>query len=186
MKFTLSWLREHLDTTATTGELSRTMTMIGLEVEHVDEPSAALRPFAVAQVLEVAPHPNADRLRVCTVDTGAETIQVVCGAPNARSGMKVVLARPGMVIPDSGKKLEKGVIRGIESQGMMCSARELGLGQDHDGILDLPADSVLGTSVLDVLPIETVFDVAITPNRADCLGVRGIARDLAAAGLGTL
>ncbi|MBF0561106.1 MAG: phenylalanine--tRNA ligase subunit beta, partial [Alphaproteobacteria bacterium] len=186
MKFTLSWLKQHLDTTASVETIGATLTMIGLEVEAIVEPAAALNQFLVAHAIEAGPHPNADRLRVCRVDTGSETIQVVCGAPNAHAGMKAVLARPGMVIPTSGETLKKGVIRGVESQGMLCSARELGLGEDHSGILDLPPETSVGASVVEALALEALFDIAITPNRADCLGVRGIARDLAAAGLGTL
>lgn len=186
MKFTLSWLKDHLETEASLAEIARTLTMIGLEVEEVHDPGAELADFIVGHVRSAEPHPNADKLKVCHVDTGADTLQVICGAPNARTGLKVVLARPGTVIPATGDTLKKGKIRGVESQGMMCSARELNLGEDHTGIIELEADAPTGAPVTEVLPVDPVIDIAITPNRADCLGVRGIARDLAAAGLGTL
>ncbi|TAN53709.1 MAG: phenylalanine--tRNA ligase subunit beta, partial [Rhodospirillales bacterium] len=186
MKFTLSWLKDHLDTTATLSEILERLTMLGLEVEGVEDPASALSGLIVGHVLEANQHPNADRLRVCKVDTGKGTIQVVCGAPNARAGLKVALALPGAVIPASGEVLKKGAIRGQESQGMMCSNRELKLGEDHDGIIELEESAPVGAALTSVLSLDPVIDIAITPNRADCLGVRGIARDLAAAGLGTL
>jgi phenylalanyl-tRNA synthetase beta chain len=187
MKFTLSWLEDHLETEATLDEIADRLTMIGLEVEEVTDRSVPLRPFTVAEVTEVAPHPKAERLTLCTVETGQGTLQVVCGAPNARAGMKGVLARAGTVIPSTGATLKKSTIRGVESCGMLCSAAELGLGEDHTGIVELPEDAPLGAPVAAVLGLDDpVIDVAVTPNRADCLGVRGIARDLAAAGLGTL
>lgn len=186
MKFTLSWLKDHLDTTAPLSEILERLTMLGLEVEGVEDPASALSGFIVGHVLEANQHPNADRLRVCKVDTGKETIQVVCGAPNARQGIKVALALPGTVIPASGEALKKGAIRGQESQGMMCSTRELKLGDDHDGIIELDAQAPVGAPLAEVLSLDPVIEIAITPNRADCLGVRGIARDLAAAGLGNL
>lgn len=186
MKFTLSWLKEHLDTDAPLAEIGRTLTMIGLEVEEIVDPGAALGDFIVAHVREAEKHPDADKLKVCKVDTGSEVLQIVCGAPNARAGLKVALARPGSVIPTTGDKLKKGKIRGVESQGMMCSSRELGLGDDHAGIIELPEDAPVGAPLISVLPVDPIIDIAITPNRADCLGVRGVARDLAAAGLGTL
>ncbi|MEO5374048.1 MAG: phenylalanine--tRNA ligase subunit beta [Alphaproteobacteria bacterium] len=186
MKFTLSWLKQHLSTEASVAVIADTLTMIGLEVEEVREPDPALGAFIVAHVLEAVKHPEADRLRVCTVDTGDGIIQVVCGAANAHAGMKAVLARPGVTIPATGDVLKKGVIRGVESQGMLCSSRELGLGDDHDGIIDLPAETPVGRPLPEVLDFDPLFDIAITPNRADCLGVRGVARDLAAAGLGRL
>lgn len=186
MKLTLAWLKEHLETDATLAIVSKTLTDIGLEVEGIDDPGAALADFIVGHVLTADKHPQADKLKLCTVDTGNGTLQVVCGAPNARAGLKVVLARPGCVIPIDGQVLKKGTIRGVESQGMMCSSRELGLGDDHNGIIELPVDSPVGAPVTTVLANDPVIDINVTPNRADCLGVRGVARDLAAAGLGTL
>jgi len=186
MKFTLSWLKDHLDTTATPDDISAKLTAIGLEVESLSDPGKALAAFIVGHVLEADKHPNADRLKLCKVSTGTETLQVVCGAPNARAGLKVVLARPGDIIPESGEKLKKGAIRGVESQGMMCSTRELKLGEDHDGIIELPDTAQVGASVTTALNIDPVFEINLTPNRVDALGVRGVARDLAAAGLGTL
>lgn len=186
MKFTLSWLKEHLDTTAGVDEIATKLTAIGLEVESLQDPGKSLSALIVGHVLEADKHPNADRLKLCKVSTGTETLQVVCGAPNARAGLKVVLARPGDVIPESGEKLKKGAIRGVESQGMMCSTRELKLGEDHDGIIELPDSAVVGASVTTVLNIDPVIEINLTPNRVDALGVRGVARDLAAAGLGRL
>ncbi len=186
MKFTLSWLKDHLDTDAPLAEIGKTLTMIGLEVEEIHDPGAVLGDFIVGHVLAAEKHPDADKLRVCKVDTGTETLQIICGAPNAREGIKVALARPGNIIPATGDKLKKGKIRGVESQGMMCSTRELGLGDDHDGIIELPADAPIGAPLTKVLPTDPVIDIAVTPNRADALSVRGVARDLAAAGLGTL
>jgi phenylalanyl-tRNA synthetase beta chain len=186
MKFTLSWLKDHLDTSANVDEIAVKLTAIGLEVEHIENPAKNLSGLIVGHVLEADKHPNADRLKLCKVSTGAETLQVVCGAPNARAGLKVVLARPGDVIPESGEKLKKGAIRGVESQGMMCSTRELKLGEDHDGIIELPESAVTGAPVTSVLNIDPVIEINLTPNRVDALGVRGIARDLAAAGLGKI
>jgi phenylalanyl-tRNA synthetase beta chain len=187
MKFTLSWLKEHLDTQATLDDIVSALTRIGLEVESVDNPAAKLAVFKIAHVIEAVPHPNADKLRVCKVDTGSEIVQVVCGAPNARTGMKAVLGRPGDYVPGIDVTLKEAEIRGVKSQGMMCSARELELGEDHDGILDLPADAPVGAAYADYAGLnDPVIDVAITPNRQDCMGVAGIARDLAAAGLGKL
>lgn len=186
MKFTLSWLKDHLDTDASLAEIGRTLTMIGLEVEAIHDPGAELADFIVGHVRSAEKHPDADKLQVCSVDTGSEVLQIVCGAPNARAGLKVVLARPGNIIPVDGSKLKKGKVRGVESMGMMCSSRELNLGDDHAGIIELPADAPTGAPVTQVLPADPVIDIAITPNRADCLGVRGVARDLAAAGLGSL
>ena len=186
MKFTLSWLRRHLEFSATQQEISKKLTMLGLEVEGIDDPAARLSGFVVGYVMEAVPHPNADRLRLCKVDGGNGVLQVVCGAPNARAGIKVVLATPGVVIPVTGEALKKGVVRGLESEGMMCSSRELGLGDDHDGIIELPADAPIGKSLSDVMACDPLFDISVTPNRADCLSVRGIARDLAAAGVGRL
>ena len=186
MKFTLSWLKDHLETNASLDEITDKLTAIGLEVEGVENPGALLADFIVAHVTEAKQHPNADRLRVCTVNTGSETLQVVCGAPNAKTGMKAVLARVGTTIPASGDKLKKGKIRGEESQGMLCSAQELKLGEDHSGIIELPADAPVGVPVTDVMPLDPIIEIALTPNRVDALGVRGVARDLAAAGIGKL
>ncbi|WP_142848880.1 phenylalanine--tRNA ligase subunit beta [Telmatospirillum sp. J64-1] len=186
MKFTLSWLKQHLDTEASLDQIVEKLTALGLEVEDVKDPSAQLQPFTVARIQEAEKHPNADRLRVCKVDTGSGVIQVVCGAPNARAGLKVILAQPGARIPVTGDVLKKGVVRGVESQGMMCSWRELGLGEDHEGIAELEASSQVGAKLVDVMEFDPVIDISLTPNRADCLGIRGIARDLAAAGLGRL
>jgi len=188
MKFTLSWLRDHLDTDADAATIADTMTRIGLEVEGVENPAEALRPFTIARVVTAQRHPQADKLQVLTVDTGSgEALQVVCGAPNARAGLVGVFGGPGTYVPGSDFTLKKAAIRGVESNGMMCSARELQLGEDHDGIIELPSDAPVGTSFADYADLDdAVFDVAITPNRQDCMGVRGIARDLAAAGIGTL
>ncbi|UUX51328.1 phenylalanine--tRNA ligase subunit beta [Nisaea acidiphila] len=187
MKFTLSWLKEHLETEASLEEICDALPMLGLEVEELINPAEKLKPFTIAHVVEAVQHPNADRLRVCKVDTGKEIIQVVCGAPNARTGMKGVFAPSGSHIPGTGVDLKPGVIRGEESNGMLCSEREMGLSEDHDGIIDLPEDAPVGASFADYAGLDDpVIDIAITPDRADCLGVRGIARDLAAAGLGKL
>lgn len=187
MKFTLSWLKQHLDTTASLQEICDAVTAIGLELESVDDRAAKLAPFIVGYVVEAKKHPDADRLRVCIVDTGKEQVQVVCGAPNARTGMKGVFARAGLVVPGTGLLLKAGNIRGQASNGMLCSAREMGLSDEHDGIIDLPADAPVGAPFAKVLGLDdAVIDVSVTPNRQDCLGVRGIARDLAAKGIGTL
>ncbi|MCC7259841.1 MAG: phenylalanine--tRNA ligase subunit beta [Alphaproteobacteria bacterium] len=187
MTFTLRWLKDHLDTNATADAIAEKLTALGLEVESVTDKGAILKPFIVAEVLETRPHPNADRLKICTVNNGEGTQEVVCGAPNARAGIKAVLARTGTTIPDSGMVLKAAKIRGVDSNGMLCSTREMGLGTEHDGIIELPADAPVGKPVAEVLGLDdVVFDIAITPDRGDCLGVRGIARDLAAAGVGTL
>ncbi|MEJ1157510.1 phenylalanine--tRNA ligase subunit beta [Prosthecomicrobium sp. N25] len=188
MKFTLSWLKDHLDTSASLDEIVETLTMIGLEVEGVDDKAKALRPFTVAYVISAEQHPNADRLRVCMVDTGhGEPVQVVCGAPNARTGMKSVFSPPGTYIPGKDITLGVGTIRGVESRGMLCSAAELQLSDDHTGIIELPSDAPVGLSYVAYAELDDpVIDVSLTPNRADCTGVRGIARDLAATDLGTL
>jgi phenylalanyl-tRNA synthetase beta chain len=187
MKFTLSWLRDHLDTKADLDTITETLTGIGLELEGVENPGAALAPFRIAHVIEAAQHPNADRLRACTVDAGDGPVSVVCGAPNARTGMKAVFAPVGATIPASGMVLKAGEIRGVPSLGMLCSARELGLGDDHDGIIELPADAPVGASYADWAGLdEPVIEIAVTPNRGDALAVRGVARDLAAAGVGAL
>jgi phenylalanyl-tRNA synthetase beta chain len=186
MKFTLSWLKEHLDTDASPDAIVDKLTMIGLEVENVEDKGKALAPFTVAHVLSAEKHPNADKLKVCMVETGAGApVQVVCGAPNARAGMKGVFAPPGTHIPGTGLDLKVATVRGVESRGMLCSARELGLGDDHAGIIDLPADAPVGRKIADVLGLsDPVIEINLTPNRADCTGVHGIARDLAAADMG--
>ena len=191
MKFTLSWLRDHLDTDATLDAILEALTDIGLEVEGVEDPVAKLRPFTIAKVKTAEQHPDADRLRVCTVETDEGDKQIVCGAPNARAGITVVLAKPGDYVPGIDTTLSVGKIRGVESHGMMASERELELSDEHDGIIELPSGEV-GQSFADWLAanrpaaVDPVIEIAITPNRPDALGVRGIARDLAARGLGTL
>ncbi len=187
MKFTLSWLKDHLETEATLNEITDMLTMVGLEVEEVDDPAAKFAPFQVAYVESAEQHPDADRLRVCMVNTGDEIVQVVCGAPNARAGMKGVFAPSGSTIPGSGLVLTPAKIRGVESSGMLCSEREMGMSDEHDGIIELAGDAEVGTPFASLMGLDDpVIEIAITPNRPDCLGVYGIARDLAAAGLGTL
>ncbi|URW75613.1 phenylalanine--tRNA ligase subunit beta [Sphingomonas donggukensis] len=187
MKFTLSWLKDHLDTEATVDQVADALTRIGLEIEGVENPGAKLAAFRVAKVLSAERHPQADKLQVLSVDAGDGPMQVVCGAPNARAGLVGVFGMPGATVPANGMVLKVAEIRGVVSNGMMCSTRELELGDDHDGIIELPADAPVGTAYPDYAGLnDAVFDVAITPNRQDCMGVRGIARDLAAAGLGTL
>lgn len=187
MKFTLSWLREHLDTEAGLDEIVATLIRIGLEVEHVENKARALAPFVIARVVSAEPHPDADRLRVCVVDPGNGAVQVVCGAPNARAGMKGVFAAPGSFIPGTAAELKIGTIRGIESRGMLLSERELGLSDQHAGIIEVPEEAPVGTAYAVWAGLDDpVIDVAVTPNRPDCLGVAGIARDLTAAGLGSL
>jgi phenylalanyl-tRNA synthetase beta chain len=189
MKFTLSWLRDHLDTTATTDEICAKLNTIGLEVEGVEDPGAALAPFRTARIIEAVQHPNADRLRVCRVDAGPgfDPVQVVCGAPNARTGLSVIFAPPGTWIPGLDITIKEGAIRGETSGGMLCSLRELGLGEEHDGIAELPDDIVPGQSYADFAGLnDPVIEIGVTPNRGDALAVRGIARDLAAAGIGHL
>jgi phenylalanyl-tRNA synthetase beta chain len=187
MKFSLSWLKQHLDTDASLNDICDKLTAIGLEVEGVEDPGKKLAPFIVAQVLECEPHSNSDHLHVCKVDTGKEVLQIVCGAPNARKGIKVVLARPGDVMPDTGQALKKGAIRGVESFGMMCAVDELGIGDEHEGIIELGADAPVGGSFAAYGGFDDpVIEINLTPNRPDCAGVYGIARDLSAAGLGKL
>ena len=187
MKFTLSWLKDHLDTAAPLAEIVETLTRIGLEVEGLEDPAAQLGGFTIASVVEAVQHPNADRLRVCKVDTGKEIVQVVCGAPNARAGMKGVFSPAGTYIPGKAITLGKGVIRGVESNGMLCSGAELLISDDHDGILDLPADAPVGATYVEWAGLaDPVIEINLTPNRPDAAGVRGVARDLAAAGLGAL
>jgi len=191
MKFTLSWLRDHLDTEATVDEIAEALTDLGLEVEGVINPAARLGAFTIGRVLEARPHPDADRLRICRVETGAGERQIICGAPNARAGITVVVAAPGTYVPGIDTTIGVGRIRGIESHGMMCSEREMELSDEHEGIIELPSGEV-GQSFADWLAgneparVDPVIEIAITPNRPDALGVRGIARDLAARGLGTL
>lgn len=186
MKFSLEWLKAFLDTEAGAAEISAKLNAIGLEVEGLEDPAEKLAGFRVAEVLTAMRHPQADKLQVLTISTGeGEPLQVVCGAPNARAGIKGVLGLPGAVVPANGMELKKSAIRGVESNGMMCSVRELQLGDEHEGIIELPADAPVGTAFADYHGASPVFDVAITPNRPDCMGVEGIARDLAAAGLGT-
>jgi phenylalanyl-tRNA synthetase beta chain len=187
MKFSLTWLKDYLETTATVSEICDALNAIGLEVEGAEDPAEKLAGFRIAHVLTAARHPDADKLQVLTVDTGdGQPLQVVCGAPNARAGMKGVLGLPGATVPANGMVLRKSAIRGVESNGMMCSTRELELGDDHDGIIELPDDAPVGTAFADYHGSDPVIEVAVTPNRPDCMGVYGIARDLAAKGLGTL
>jgi phenylalanyl-tRNA synthetase beta chain len=187
MKFTLSWLKSHLETDASLQQITDTLTQIGLELEGVENRGAALESFRVVHVLEAVQHPNADRLRACKVDTGDGIVSVVCGAPNAHTGMKAVFAAPGAFIPGTGITLKVGEIRGVQSAGMLLSAREMGLGDDHSGIIELPADAPVGVSYPEYAGLDDpVIEIGVTPNRGDCFSVRGVARDLAAAGLGTL
>ncbi len=186
MKFSREWLGWFLKTDASVREIADTLNRIGIEVEGVEDPGEKLAGFRVAKVIEANPHPDADKLQVLTVDAGdGASLTVVCGAPNARAGMLGVLGQPGAVVPANGMELRQAAIRGVTSSGMMCSARELELGEDHDGIIELPEDAPVGTPFAQYHGTSPVFDVAITPNRPDCMGVMGLARDLAAAGLGT-
>ncbi len=192
MKFSLSWLKDHLDTDEPLDRLAERLTMIGLEVEAIEDKAKLLKPFTIAQIISAEQHPNADRLRVCKVDTGRknsagepEPLQVVCGAPNARAGLKTVFAAPGTYIPAKDFTISVGSIRGVESQGMMCSAGELALPDAIDGIIELPADAPVGASYADWAKLgDPVLDINLTPNRQDCTGVHGVARDLAAADMG--
>ena len=194
MKFTLSWLHDHLDTSAPVAEIAEALTDLGLEVEGIEDPAAALSAFRICRVIEAAPHPNADRLRVCRVATypggpgsAMVEVQVVCGAPNARTGLTGVFAPVGTHVPGTGVDLKPGVIRGVESNGMLCSERELMLSDDHNGIIELPEDAPLGARFADYRGLnDPVIEIKVTPNRPDALGIRGIARDLAARGLGVL
>jgi len=188
MKFTLSWLRDHLDTDAPLDTLTDTLSLIGLEVEGVTDPSAALAAFRTARIIEAKKHPNADRLRACRVDIGSgEEVSVVCGAPNARTGLAVVFAPPGAFIPGTGITLKTGEIRGVVSAGMLLSSREMALGDDHDGIVELPENTPPGQAYAAFAGLyDPVIEIGVTPNRGDALSIRGIARDLAACGLGTL
>jgi phenylalanyl-tRNA synthetase beta chain len=186
VKFTLPWLKEHLDTTASLPEIVDTLTMIGLDVENVEDHAALLKPFVIANVLSAEKHPNADRLRVCMVDIGdGKPIQVVCGAPNARAGMKGVFSAPGTFIPGKNITLAVGTIRGVESRGMLCSAAELMISDDHEGIIELPPDAPVGKSYTEWAKLgDPVIEINLTPNRPDCTGVSGIARDLGATDIG--
>ena len=188
MRFTLSWLRDHLATEATLSELLDSLTTIGLEVEAVDDPADTLGAFVIAEVVSCARHPEAERLNVCRVDSGTgETVQVVCGAPNVRVGMKAVFIAPGNRIPGTGLDLKASRLRGVDSCGMLCSERELEISDAHDGIIALPDDAPVGARFIDYRGLDDpVIEIALTPNRGDCASVRGIARDLAAAGVGTL
>jgi len=186
MKFTLSWLKEHLETDASVQQVVEAMTMAGLEVEDVDDPAGKLAAFSIAKVVEAVQHPNADRLRVCQVDTRDGRQEIVCGAPNARAGLTVIYAPIGAYVPGSGVTLEARPVRGVVSNGMLCSAKELEVAEESDGIMELSGDLPVGLSAAEALGLEAVIDFEVTPNRPDWLGVRGIARDLAAAGLGTL
>jgi phenylalanyl-tRNA synthetase beta chain len=187
VKTTLSWLKTHLDTGADVREIVERLVMLGHDVDGVEDPAAALTGFKVARVVSAEKHPNADRLRVCVVDAGDGEVQVVCGAPNARAGMKGVFGPAGITVPRTAKKLEESTIRGVASRGMLMSAYELALSDDHEGIVDLPDDAPVGMRYVDYAGLgDPVIDIKVTPNRADCLGVRGIARDLAAAGVGTM
>ena len=186
MKFTLSWLKDYLETDASVDEISEKLTAIGLEVEEITDTLAPIAGLIVARVDECVKHPDSDHLHVLKVNTGSEVLQVVCGAPNVKAGMKGILARPGDFIPSFGEKLKKGVVRGVDSCGMMCAEDELGVGSDHTGIIELPDSASVGASITTVYPSDPVIEVSITPNRGDCMSVYGIARDLAAAGLGRL
>ncbi len=192
MKFTLSWLRDHLETEATVNEIADALTDLGLEVEHLHNPFDRLAGFTVGRVRKAVQHPDADRLRVCTVETNEGDREIVCGAPNAREGIRVVVAKPGMYVPGIDRTIQVGKIRGVESHGMICSEKELELSDEHDGIIELTGEPAVGTGFADWLEqadpsqVDPVIEIAITPNRPDALGVRGIARDLAARGLGEL
>ena len=187
MKFTHSWLKQHLETGATLEQILDKLNAIGLEVEGVDNPVEKLAPFRIARVLSAAPHPQADKLQILSVDAGEGPLQVVCGAPNAREGLVGVFGMPGAYVPGAGITLKVAPIRGVESHGMMCSTRELELGEDHDGIIELPSDAPVGEVYAQWAGLnDPVIEVSVTPNRQDCMGVRGIARDLAASGLGSL
>ena len=187
MKFSLSWLKAHLDTDATVAQIAAKLNAIGLEVEGIEDPADKLKGFRVARVRSAERHPNADKLQVLSVDVGdGAPLQVVCGAPNARAGLVGVLGLPGAVVPANGMVLKVAAVRSVESNGMMCSLRELDLGEGHDGIIELPQDAPVGVAFADYHGADPVFDISVTPNRPDCMGVYGIARDLAAAGLGSL
>ena len=186
MKFTLRWLKDHLDTDASIEELLDTLTAVGLEVESVHNPNTELNGFQVVEVVSVSKHPEADKLSLCNVDNGSNLKQIICGATNVKKGLKTILASPGNVIPLNGNKIKVSKIRGFESHGMLCSASELKLSDNDEGIIELDDDCINGTPASEVLDLDILIDVSLTPNRVDALGVRGIARDLAATGIGTL
>ena len=187
MKFSLPWLKEHLETEAEVERIADRLTSLGLEVDSIEAKGADLAAFTVAEIVGLRRHPDAERLNLCEIDTGKGKLEVVCGAPNVHLGMKAVFAAVGTVIPESGEVLKRAKIRGVESQGMLLSARELGLGEDHDGIIELPAAASAGQPVSEVLSVDgPVIDIDITPNRSDCFGINGVARELAAGGVGTL
>src|SRR5262245_13447770 len=187
MKFTLSWLKRHLDTNANLEEICAKLTAIGLEVENVEDKAKLYAPFKVAYVESAEKHPDADKLKLCKVKTEKGVLQVVCGAPNARTGMKGVFAPEGSYIPGLDSVLKKGVIRGVESCGMLVSEREMLLSEEHNGIIEVDAKYEIGTPMAEIFGLnEAVIEINLTPNRIDGAGVRGIARDLAAAGLGKL
>jgi len=189
MKFTFSWLKEHLDTTATLDEVCSTLTSIGLEVEKVEDKGKSLSYFSVAHILEAKPHENSTKLKICQVQTidSVTPLQIICGAANARNGLKVAYAPIGAIIPTNQMLIKKAKIAGVESNGMLCSARELGLGEDSEGIIEIDENCVVGTKITDLYGLnDAVIEINVTPNRGDCLGIRGIARDLAAAGIGKL
>ena len=189
MKFTFSWLKEHLETTASVSEIADALTDLGLEVEDILDPTANLENFTIGRIIKTEQHPNADRLRVCLVQTDEGEKQIICGAVNARTGINVVVAKPGSYVPGIDSTIGVGNIRGVESAGMMCSEREMGMSDEHDGIIELSSGQV-GERFLDWLKVnspnkmDAVIEIAITPNRPDALGIRGIARDLAAKGIG--
>ena len=187
MKLTLAWLKDYLDTIASLDEIAEKLSMLGLVVDDIYNPAVELAPFKIVQVVETQPHPNADRLKICKVDTGTETVQIICGDPNVQQGMKAVLATPGTIIPATGQKLKVSKIRDIESPGMLCSATDLNLGEDSKGIIKVEAAAPIGKSYAQYKGLDDpVLDIEITPNRGDCLGAYGIARDLAASGIGKL
>ena len=185
MRFTLSWLEKYLKTNKSIDDISDKLTMLGIEVSEIIDNQSLLKQFKIAHVIDVQNHPNADRLKLCKVNDGNEILTIVCGAPNVQKDMKAVLAPVGTKMPEDNFVIKKTKIRDIESNGMLCSAKEIGLGEDKEGIIELSSDAKLGNSVSSLYPSEKVIDVEITPNRSDCLGVYGIARDLAASGLGT-
>jgi phenylalanyl-tRNA synthetase beta chain len=194
MKFSLSWLKDHLETQAPLDQILAALTDLGLEVEGVEDPAKTLGGFTICRVIEAVQHPNADKLKLCRVETWpngpdapSAQVQVVCGAPNARTGLVGVFAAPGMRIPGTGVDLKPGVIRGVESNGMLCSEREMMISDDHEGIIELSQDAPMGVPYIDHAGLnDPMIEVAVTPNRPDALGIGGIARDLAARGIGKL
>ena len=187
MRFTISWLKQFLDTDASLEQIANSLTMTGLEVEEIEDRLAELAAFEVAEILSTEPHPDADKLNICKIKTEKEVFELVCGAPNVRAGIKAVLAPLGSVIPANQMKVKKVKIRGIESIGMLCSAKELAIGDEQDGIIELAANTQIGEKISSILGLDDpIIEIAITPNRGDCLGVYGVARDLAAAKIGVL